>query len=34
MCIRDRSRAVRAVVHNLEKPDKAYQMYQDLKGKN
>ncbi len=28
------SRAVRAVVHNLEKPDKAYQMYQDLKGKN
>jgi putative autoinducer-2 (AI-2) aldolase len=28
------SRAVRAVVHDLAKPDKAYQMYQDLKGKN
>jgi len=27
-------RAVRAVVHDLAKPDKAYQMYQDLKGKN
>ncbi|HUU90415.1 MAG TPA: 3-hydroxy-5-phosphonooxypentane-2,4-dione thiolase [Phycisphaerae bacterium] len=27
-------RAVRAVVHDFAKPDKAYQMYQDLKGKN